>query len=455
MKPFLPLLMFVFIVHSHLYSQVFEVDNSFQLPSENYAGSLVADINNDSFPDIFYADKFEVNLYINQGTGKFDFKKQLLLKDQSSGKKFQLWDLDKDGDLDLLLGVAGRILKFDNVSVGQNVQFERADKDFFYYGTQASKVPVFIVDYINQDSLHDLVIAYNKTKILFQRPDSTFFNYEIPNASYTDVQKISVVDLDSDDKQDLIICRKGEDAQPGLMYFLNSNNNFSFQRTILNDTIVDFELVDFDNDGTKEILTTTVDGSNDLLHIQNIDTIFTMTSIPTSFEYPATSITSGELNGHPNIDFILGFDSLTSLQIMQNLGSTLTDWDFSNLANSTYLSKDIFIEDLDKDGDDDIVQMLSDDGFLIFERIRITNTENINFDVNLYPNPVNENLNVQTEKGYSMKILDVSGKVIYSQPNIESQTVSISVKDIKSGMYFIELFSKDNKINRKQILIMH
>ena len=127
MKPVLPLLIFVFAVHSYLYSQVFEVNSQYKLPSETYAGSLVADINNDSFPDIFYADKFEVNLYVNQGTGKFDFKKQLLLKDQSYGKKIQLWDLDKDGDLDLLLGVAGRILKFDNVSNGQNVQFERAD----------------------------------------------------------------------------------------------------------------------------------------------------------------------------------------------------------------------------------------------------------------------------------------------------------------------------------------
>ncbi|HMT52860.1 MAG TPA: FG-GAP-like repeat-containing protein [Saprospiraceae bacterium] len=455
MKPVLPLLIFVFTVHSYLYCQVFEVNSQFKLPSETYAGSLVADINNDSFPDIFYADKFEVNLYVNQGTGKFDFKKQLLLKDQSYGKKIQLWDLDKDGDLDLLLGVAGRILKFDNVSNGQNVQFERADKDFFYYGTQTSKVPEFIVDYINQDTLYDLVLAYNKTKILFQRPDSTFFNYEIPSANYTDVQKIAVIDLDTDGKNDLVFCRKGGGNEPGLLYFLNSNNNFSFQRTILNDTIADFELVDFDDDGKNEILTTAVDGSNNLLYIHNVDTVFTTEIVSTSFEYPVNSITSGELNGQPGLEFVLGFDSIASLQIMQNLGAIPTDWDIKNLPSSSFISRNIFIEDLDKDGDDDIVQMLSDDGFLIFERIRITNTENINFEVNVYPNPADENLNVDADQVYGMKIIDVSGKVMYSQPNIESQTVLVPVKDFKTGMYFIELITKDNNINRRPILIMH
>ncbi|HRG42650.1 MAG TPA: T9SS type A sorting domain-containing protein, partial [Saprospiraceae bacterium] len=114
-----------------------------------------------------------------------------------------------------------------------------------------------------------------------------------------------------------------------------------------------------------------------------------------------------------------------------------------------------FIEDLDKDGDDDIVQMLSDDGFLIFERIRISNTENINFEVNVYPNPADENLNVDADQVYGMKIIDASGKVMYSQPNIESQTVLVSVKDFRTGMYFIELITKDNNINRRPILIMH
>ncbi|MFZ1582313.1 MAG: T9SS type A sorting domain-containing protein, partial [Saprospiraceae bacterium] len=126
-----------------------------------------------------------------------------------------------------------------------------------------------------------------------------------------------------------------------------------------------------------------------------------------------------------------------------------------NLPSSSFISRNIFIEDLDKDGDDDIVQMLSDDGFLIFERIRISNTETINFEVNVYPNPADENLNVDADQVYGMKIIDASGKVMYSQPNIESQTVLVPVKDFRTGMYFIELITKDNNINRRPILIMH
>lgn len=60
----------------------------------------------------------------------------------------------------------------------------------------------------------------------------------------------------------------------------------------------------------------------------------------------------------------------------------------------------------------------------------------------LYPNPVSETLFVTSESQeliHSYRIIDVSGKVIRSQPNISSSELQIPVSGLSSGLYFLEL----------------
>ena len=264
-------ILFLFILFNlstlRISAQKFELISDYNITTEGYTGSYVADINQDGYDDILYADKREILAFINKANGKYEFEKILLHKDQSPIKTFELWDMDHDSDLDILVGITGRIIQIENKSTLVKPEFIKVSKDFYFQGVQYSAVPVFDFDYINNDTLYDVVTSYGKTKILYQKPDSTFFDYEIPNSTYSDFYKIKVADLDNDTKNDLVFGRKGKPNEPGLFYILNLNNTFSVQNTLLKGEIKDFIITDIDSNSKKDIIAIT-EGENKNLSLK-------------------------------------------------------------------------------------------------------------------------------------------------------------------------------------------
>lgn len=419
------------------YTQVFKPDFSYQKPTENYTGSYIVDVNRDSFPDILYADKRDIYLYLNKGLEVATFEKIHLGPEQSSAKTFNLWDTDSDGDLDILVGVEGKIIQFENKSSENQVIFIRSNKDYYYYGSTSKNVPIFRFAYINEDSLYDMVIAYGKTKISFQKPDKTFYDYEVPKAQYTNVRKIEVLDIDQDNRQDLLFCKLGNQEEYGLFYFLNGNNTFSFQRSIMNGSISDFQLSDFNGDGNLDILTAKDDSLALLSIIENInhDTVFTSKVLGFSSTQVYNAMAFGELNGFPGLDLITSTDDTTNLSLLLNQKENQPSWDEKTL-NSASLTKDLFISDLDHDGDDDIIQMLPDDGFIIYERVRTTNTYQLDWNVKTYPNPFTDVITLQSSKGIqSIDIVNINGEVVFHQKNIDAFDYQLSLANFPNGFY--------------------
>lgn len=75
-------------------------------------------------------------------------------------------------------------------------------------------------------------------------------------------------------------------------------------------------------------------------------------------------------------------------------------------------------------------------------------------NVKLYPNPANDMLYIRSEQlahaKYDVRILDVSGKeILHTIQNADPySTVSISLKSLKSGIYFIRMEGNNQKIVR-------
>ena len=105
-----------------------------------------------------------------------------------------------------------------------------------------------------------------------------------------------------------------------------------------------------------------------------------------------------------------------------------------------------------------------DDGmmgaFLVLDSTAaITKVKGNEFDVVIYPNPTNESifikLNLKSSQNIQIDILDVMGKIIYSNKfkNINSEfSHTINTKDFAKGTYFVKI-NTDNGLELKKVII--
>jgi len=95
-----------------------------------------------------------------------------------------------------------------------------------------------------------------------------------------------------------------------------------------------------------------------------------------------------------------------------------------------------------------------------FAPCRITNTQTTgwkeleNIDFNIYPLPINDFVKIQLNNSSensirSTSIVDMNGRIVFQKIGFQN---NIQVKDLKTGMYFIQL-TTDNGITSKRILI--
>ncbi len=81
-----------------------------------------------------------------------------------------------------------------------------------------------------------------------------------------------------------------------------------------------------------------------------------------------------------------------------------------------------------------------------------------NGGIHLFPNPVDDLLIVSVDRGIELpveiKVLDIKGKVlkVFSKQNIfwEDSLLKISLKDLPSGVYFLNLLAEPNTVGRGQ-----
>lgn len=88
--------------------------------------------------------------------------------------------------------------------------------------------------------------------------------------------------------------------------------------------------------------------------------------------------------------------------------------------------------------------------YVIYDDICDAGIEDENADISIYPNPVNDNLNIQSSNAInSVIIVDVSGKEVFRKENIASVTLSIDFSDQRQGTYIITVNSDEGVYSRK------
>jgi len=68
----------------------------------------------------------------------------------------------------------------------------------------------------------------------------------------------------------------------------------------------------------------------------------------------------------------------------------------------------------------------------------------------LYPNPAENHVTISVTKKTDLQIMDLAGRIVYSQNTIAGKTF-ISLENLKSGIYIVQLNSDGNTISKKLV----
>ena len=261
-------------------------------------------------------------------------------------------------------------------------------------------------------------------------------------------------DLDGDGDMDLLV---GE-AFGAMQYFMNTGSisNPQFEAPLVNPFGLDStynlaapSFADLDGDGDMDLLVGETYGA--LQYFMNTGSVsvpqfaapvvnpFGLDSTYT-FAIPAFA----DLDGDGDFDLLVG-EYYGTMQYFKNTGSALIPQFAPPLANpfglvSTYYYAFPAFADLDGDGDKDLLVGEYYGAMQYFENFQLGTADlSQSFNLNLYPNPVNNMLNIDTEEKINkIEIFNVLGKNVIT---VENQASQVSLQHLSTGIYMVKVTS--------------
>ena len=352
-------------------------------------------------------------------------------------------DLDNDGDQEIVVmsEAFNRIAYYNNIGDNQFAPLAIISEESF------SLKGLILFD-VNNDTYIDIITATNEVGaglIWYQNMgDGTFSDYNVIAGSDGASTKLTLMDVDGDGDDDLIRALFG--AEINLIWYENTGTGFGPETEIPNSigTILDIEISDFDGDDDQDLIISGYTSGSFIYWIENLDGIFAseleLTSVSetqdiavadvngddltdvivvnnllsssevlwyenmgdvalgepiviSSGTFPISRIEMKDLNLDGRIDVLGGggeifgpFDSAPNLLFwLENMGEALFS-EPSIISSKVENVKDIFVTDIDADGDQDILTASHDNGRIdLFESMLTTSQQvkgNLYFDEN-------------------------------------------------------------------------
>jgi CO dehydrogenase/acetyl-CoA synthase epsilon subunit len=316
-------------------------------------------------------------------------------------------DLDDDGDQDLLVGeYYGAMKYFQNTGTMLNPHFaDPVENPFDLTSTYYLSVPAF-------------------------------------------------ADLDGDGDQDLLV---GE-SYGTMQYFENtgSNTNPQFAAPIVNPFglasayyLAFPAFADLDEDGDLDLLVGEAYGT--MQYFQNTGSITDpqfaaplLNPFGLDSTYYLASPAFADLDEDGDLDLLVG-ETFGAIKYFRNTGSAQIPQFEPPLVNpfdldSTYHNAFPAFADLDGDGDKDLLVGEYYGAMQYFENFQLGTADlSQSFNLNLYPNPVNNMLNIDTEEKINkIEIFNVLGKNVIT---VENQASQVSLQHLSPGIYMVKVTS--------------
>ncbi|MCI5057349.1 MAG: T9SS type A sorting domain-containing protein [Flavobacteriales bacterium] len=414
-----------------------------------FPANYYMDINNDGIKDLIAAtnstnsspNKSSAWLYLNSGandSANFNFIQNDFLQEEmidlGSGARPVFFDFNADGKLDIIAGNDGyyqgngiynsRLAVLENKGSTTDPVFEIVDQDYLNLSSLGLRSIHPTFGDLDDDGDQDMIIgelegflhyfensAGPNNPVQFSLTTANFMSIDIGRSSTP-----FLYDVNGDDKLDLVV---GEESG-NVNYFENLGTKQApmFSASPTDNTFGDIEVMPecctgytvphmTKNSQNKPMLFVGTEQGNIIVYDNienNLSGTFTIIdTIPTNGEF--ISVSAGNL--------------------------------FNNLGN-------------------DIVYGQSTGGFAILKQksdYNLSVQEPIHKPFSVYPTLVKNNLHINTSihGNFSLKMIDISGRVIWTKNNIDMESV-FNISDHKSGMYMLEIWEEQNIIQSLKII---
>lgn len=76
------------------------------------------------------------------------------------------------------------------------------------------------------------------------------------------------------------------------------------------------------------------------------------------------------------------------------------------------------------------------------------------FDVNIYPNPVTNNLSIDNNIGLEMNVMlmNIQGKVVYTN-EFSGMSSTVDVSNLKAGVYLVQVYTESKNVVVERVVI--
>jgi len=369
------------------------IDGSTVDPEDLQIADLDGDGDDDIILGVWTATYLGYHYYwyenkLNQGGGWI----QNTISDTTKLAPPTIYDIDTDGDLDLVTNYGGNggLIVFEN-SNGAGNFIQHAPMNI-YGGSSLNNVD------INNDGIQDIVSVYNTSTgneelglIYIGRDDQTFENPidYIGDADNTYADGIlEGRDLNGDGIKDLITSHRNVERLDW-QSFDNTNLKFTNPRIIGEGRSIGIDFADFDGDGDEDIVTLNDDSYGDnVIWFESIngEVNFEAAHVLDSGDYGHKNIQAGDLDNDGDIDIFLNKTGGNGSGVFwfENLDGQANFSVRQELSNS--ILTNLQLEDLDQDGDLDIFgydnyplgfQWLENNGGVFSSTVLITDDENV------------------------------------------------------------------------------
>lgn len=346
-------------------------------------------------------------------------------------------DIDKDGQNEIIIAAGqtytGQIWIIDgkNHTIKSSHIFSSDNISEFYSMT---------VDDVDSDGEEDL-LAVSSSTLYAIRPSDWAILWKVGIVNNYKKPVLRSSDLNGDGKKETILCK-------GNLQIINGSNQSLWTSTENN--YVNFDLFDYNSDGTMDIVATTTDG-----HIIILDGI--SKNLLNDLNPETTEISSVRVKKVGN-DLVYVYSCEGRINYYKNNSkSTVTQFFGTKIGENEGLK--IY------DTGTDLTEILFGTGNSIIRlNPNLTNlglsTVDVKSDViannfSLYPVPAKDELFIDLQNSnlsnYSYEIINMNGQIVKSKTKVEKIRQKIDVSYLPSGLYIIRLKSNNSYSSRKFI----